>query len=141
MTGRIADGGLGQETVDARGRRKIRMDGSNRLRNPGGAIQLFRGGPGVIAQKTRKPDVWKRSTARSGPRQGPPSPYEGLNTKQKNSLNRLARAAGLGGRTPAQMAQGALEMRARLDAGQAQGRGALRNYVPRTQVQLSPGQR
>ncbi len=138
MAGRVADGGLGQETVDARGRRKIRMAGSNRLRNPGGAIVLA--GSREIT-RTRKPDVWKRSAARSGPRQGPPSPYEGLNTKQKNSLNRLARAAGLGGRTPAQMAQGALEMRARLDAGQAQGRGALRNYVPRTQVQLSPGQR
>ena len=138
MAGRVADGGLGQETVDARGRRKIRMEGSNRLRNPGGAIVLA---SSREITRTRKPDTWTRKNARSGPRQGPPNPYEGLNTQEKNSLRRMVNAAGLGGRTAAENAQGALEMRARLDAGQAQGRGALRNYVPRTQVQLSPGQR
>jgi hypothetical protein len=54
-------------------------------------------------------------------------------------LRRMVNAAGLGGRTAAENARGALEMRARLDAGEVRGRGALKNYVPRTRVQLSPG--
>jgi hypothetical protein len=131
MAGRVADGGLGQETVDARGRRKIRMAGSNRLRNPGGAIVLA--GSREIT-RTRKPDVWKRSTARSGPRTTS-NAYEGLTMQQSNSLNRMARAAGLpSGQT------GAREIRARLDAGEVRGTGALRNYTPRTSVSL-PGAR
>lgn len=129
MAGRVADGGFGQETTDARGRRRIRMAGSNRLRAPGGAIVLA--GSRALT-RTRKPDPWKRSAARSGPRTTS-NAYEGLTMTQQRSLNRMAKQAGL-----PQGQAGAREMRARLDAGQAQGVGALANYTPRTQVRL-PG--
>jgi len=141
MAGRVADGGLGQPTTDRLGRARVRMAGSNRLRAPGGAIVLRQrpaSGPGSRGGRVPPTDPWTRASARSGPRTTS-NAFEGLTMQQSNSLRTMARRAGLvAGNRPEQMQAGAREMRARLDAGEAQGTGALRNYTPRTSVRL-PG--